>query len=239
MFFFNFLNLAASATTQFMQELVTRSEFARRAGVSPAAVTKAAVKRIKAACVGKRIDFNHAKAKEYIAAQSGTTTAKTTKPPKKKTHTRGTAAAKEQKKQDSLDKLGDGKIHEVPADIEAFADMSLRELIRRFGTETAFMDWLKATKEIEIINEKRLKNAETMGELVSRDLIKVGIIEPIDTAHRNLLTDGAKTMSIRAIAMHKSGKSTEEIEAWISEQMTTFIRPVKAKVNRIIKQIGG
>lgn len=222
-----------------MQELVTRSEFARRAGVSPAAVTKAAVKRIKPACVGKRIDFNHPKAKKYVADQYGKSTPNAKKPNKKKPHTRGTAAAKEQKKKDSLDRLGDGKIHEVPADIEAFADMSLRELIRRFGTETAFMDWLKATKEIEIINEKRLKNAETMGELVSRTLIKVGIIEPIDTAHRNLLTDGAKTMSVRVIAMHKAGKSASEIEAWISEQMTTFIRPVKAKVSRIMKQIGG
>ncbi len=220
-----------------MRELISRSEFARRAGVSAAAVTKAANKKLKPACVGKRIDFNHAKAKEYIANQLGDTTPSQEEKAKKKPSARGTAAAKNQKKQESLAALGDGKIHEVPEDIEAFADMSLRELIQRFGTETAFMDWLKATKSIEEINEKRLKNAVTMGELVSRKLIKVGIIEPIDTAHRNLLTDGAKTISVRAIAMHKSGKTTGEIEAWISEQMTTFIRPVKAKVGRIMKQI--
>lgn len=123
---------------------------------------------------------------------------------------------------------------EIPEDIEAFVDFSLRELIEKFGTDARFVDWLKATKEIEMINEKRLKNAQTQGTLVSRELMKVGVIEPIDAAHIKLLTDGAKTIARRATAMHDAGRELDEIENFVKDQITSFIRPVKTKVKRAL-----
>jgi hypothetical protein len=127
--------------------------------------------------------------------------------------------------------------HEVPEAIEAFADMSLRQIIKRFGTEQAFVDWLKAGKEIEAIEEKRLKNAEKKGQLVNRELVKRGIIEPIDSMHIKLLTDGAKTLSRRVTTMHDSGETVETIEKFIAEHITSFIRPVKSKVARALKNV--
>lgn len=160
-------------------------------------------------------------------------------PPRKAS---GQEAQRTTKKQEALaalapaDDLATGDIiHEVPEDIQAFADMTLRELIQRFGTDTAFCDWLKATKDIEHINEKRLKNAATKGELVSRHLIKIGIIDPIDSAHIKLLTDGAKTIARRATAMHGAGRPLEDVEEFVKDQITSFIRPIKAKVARTLK----
>lgn len=126
-------------------------------------------------------------------------------------------------------------VHEVPNDIQAFADMTLRELIQRFGTDSSFVDWLKATQIIEAINEKRLKNAQTQGNLVSRELVKIGVIEPLDAVHIKLLTDGSKTITRRVTAMHDSGRGLDEIEAFVKDQITSFIRPVKAKVARALK----
>jgi hypothetical protein len=144
----------------------------------------------------------------------------------------------ETKKSESLNSLDQKKkYNEIPKEIEEFADMTLREIIRLFGSEYAFVDWLKASKLIEEVEEKRIKNAESKGKLVSRDLIKKGIIEPIDTCHINLLTDGARTMSIRVPALHESGKTPSEIEEWITEKMTTFIRPVKDKVKKVLKNV--
>lgn len=125
----------------------------------------------------------------------------------------------------------------IPEDIRAFADMSLRELVTRFGTDTRFCDWLKATKSIEDINEKRLKNATTEGELVSRQLVKLGIIDPIDAAHIKLLTDGAKTIALRTTTMHSAGRPLDDIEKFVKDQITSFIRPIKAKVARTLKTI--
>ncbi len=125
----------------------------------------------------------------------------------------------------------------VPEYIGELADMSLRELIMQFGTDVRFVDWLKATKEIEMINEKRLKNAESEGTLVSRRLVKVGILEPLDSAHIKLLTDGVKTIARRTVALHESGKDLADIEDFISDQVSSFLRPVKAKVARALKNV--
>lgn len=149
---------------------------------------------------------------------------------------RGTAALKENKKKASLEAINSGEvIHVIPDDIRDFADMTLRELIQRFGTEVAFVDWLNAVKRIEDINEKRLKNAATQGELVSRTLVKKGVIDPIESAHLKLLTDGSKTIARRVTAMHSAGTDLGDIENFVTDQISSFIRPMKAKIRRSLK----
>ena len=56
------------------KKLVTRTKFAEMAGVSPAAITKAAAGALKAACDGKRIDAAHADAVEYLKNKTATQT---------------------------------------------------------------------------------------------------------------------------------------------------------------------
>jgi hypothetical protein len=97
------------------------------------------------------------------------------------------------------------------------------------------VDWLTATQKIEGINEKRLKNASTKGELVSRHLVKVGVIDHIESAHIRLLTDGAKTIARRTVAMRDAGSSVEDIETFVREHMTSHIRPAKNKIARTMR----
>jgi len=127
---------------------------------------------------------------------------------------------------------------EIPENIVVFLDWTLREVLRKFGTDAQFLDFLKATKEIEYINEKRLKNAKTKGELVARDLVKLGIIEPVETAHIKLLTDGSKTIARRGAAMIEAGRDVAELEAFVKDQISSFIRPIKTKVARVLKDVG-
>lgn len=279
-----------------VKNLVSKSEFARLAGVSPAAVTKACKSSLAKACSGKRIDANHVDAITYAQKQdrgktppaatgldpfyeqavefcrnskrptpNGIRTAlkigseraarlfETIKatgvlnlpdpgepPPMPAVKTprtiSGHTAKANSKKAEALDDLAEGKaLHKVPENIEAFADMTLRELIQRFGTDVAFCDWLKATKSIEDINEKRIKAAQLRGELISRELVKIGIIDPIDSAHKKLLTDVKKTVATRASAMVSAGKSQEEIEAFVADQITSILRPTKTKIARTLR----
>ncbi len=223
-----------------VEKLVTRSQFARMTSVSAAAITKACGSDdlLKPAVVGKRIDLNHSSAVSYMYAHPLKVDSTVAPPPpvEEKPHKRGYAARNQTKKQ-NREPITDPEdmLHSIPEDIRAFADMSLRDLVHRFGTDVAFLDWLKATKAIEDINEKRLKNAQTRGELVSRHLMKIGVIEPIDAAHIKLLTDGAKTIARRVTAMTAAGKSVEDCEKFVADQMTSFIRPIKAKVARALK----
>ena len=151
-------------------------------------------------------------------------------------HVRGHVAANEKRKNAAPE---EPPIFEIPANIEKFADMTLRDIVLKFGTDIRFCDWLNATKLIESINEKRLKNATTKGTLVSREMIKKSVIAPIDTCHRRMLTDGARSLSIRVAAMHDAGDDQKKIEKYIHDQLTSFIRPMKTKVSQALRSVVG
>ena len=125
-----------------------------------------------------------------------------------------------------------GVASDIPENIQAFADMTLRDLIRNFGTDLRFTDWLKAIREIERIDEVRLKNAKTEGQLVSRERVKTGVFDPLDAAFRQLLTDGAKTLYARAVIMHDAGRTQAEGEAFVAEHIGSYIRPMKTRIVR-------
>jgi hypothetical protein len=274
--------------------LLSRSEFARRAGVVPSSVTRACAGVLKDATVGNRIDAAHPAAVKYldkndpsrtppaatgldiryeeavaycvennrysitgiqrglsigynrakaifVVMKAGGLIPEKDAPPTTiiepitapRPHVRGHSAKNETKKNDT----SAPPVYEIPEDIQELADMPLRELVDKFGTDVRFLDWLKAVKSIEDINDKRIKNAKASGELVSRYLVKIGIIDPIDSAHIKLLTDGAKTITRRSIAMRDAGASEIEIEKFVKDQISSFIKPVKSKVARALKNV--
>ena len=125
----------------------------------------------------------------------------------------------------------------MPEDLKLFMHMTLATVIEKFGTDARFLDFLKAVQTIEAINEKRLKNAQTEGELVARDIIRYGVIEPIDNAHIKLLTDGARTIATRSDSMSKANKTVADIEAFVKDQIGSYIRPMKDKVHRNLANV--
>lgn len=160
-------------------------------------------------------------------------------PPKLKPRViNGKVKQTQNKKDEALQKLAAGNVvHEIPENIEEFADMTLRQIIHQFGSDAAFLDWLKATKEIESINEKRLKNATTKGDLIHKEIVKRGIIEPVETVFVNLLSDGARALATRVPAKAASGESTIDIENYISDYIGKFIKKAKADINKTLKGV--
>ena len=297
-------------------KLTSRAEFARMAGVSAAAITKACSGFLKAACVGSRINMEHKVAEKYLQSKQntgimatgfdphfedaviicreanrysirfiktsfGVGTVRATKivalmkaagvipepgepkpiiekvkplpqrtikrpaakpiiekvKPLPQRTIKGHTAKTLTKKAEALQNLSaEPYAHEIPADMQIFADMTLRELIERFGTDTAFLDWLKAIKELENIEAKRIKNAESAGVLINRELVKTGIVEPINNAHIQLLTDGAKTLALKIHTMVQAGEDLKEIEISVIDQMSSFISPVKTKITKALKK---
>jgi hypothetical protein len=125
---------------------------------------------------------------------------------------------------------------EVPEHIQDFADMTLREIIKKFGTDTRFVDFLTAIQKIEIISEKRIRNAEREGDLVSRILVKKSVIEVFNAAHIRIMKDGAKSITAAVIAKHKAGISGPEIEGYVIDLLGSFIKPVKSQISRALRR---
>lgn len=236
------------------RELITKAQFADVAGVSTAAITKATKpgKLLQKATVGDgrkmRIDPNHPAAKEYLAdrKQKGPKVTVTVNGGEELPYDeymeqleagpklRGAGAAKETKKQISLYNIDPA---DVPDNMQDFADMTIREVVTKFGTDYRMVDYLRALKEIETIDERRVKSAKMRGELIHRDLVSKGVLEPIDSAHRKMLTDGAKTIARRSVAMVGAGKDADDLEKFIAEQISSFIKPAKAKIKRALENV--
>jgi hypothetical protein len=51
------------------------------------------------------------------------------------------------------------------------------------------------------------------------------------------LTDGAKAITAAVVAKHQAGVNEHEIEAYVTDVVGSFIRPVKAKVERNLADV--
>jgi len=197
--------------------LVTKSEFARMTGVSVSAITYISNGRLRQIVHDGKIDITHPDAILYMErCLAKTLTGGTGMPRIVDAPTTAAAPA------------------DVPEDFRELADLTLREIIEQYGTEARFLGFLKASHEIEKVHEARLKNAEREGELVTRDLVLRGVIEPYDTAHTKLLTDGARKIATRLKAKYDAGMSVEDAIVWTSKQIGTFIKAGKEKAKSAI-----
>ena len=128
----------------------------------------------------------------------------------------------------------DGPI-EIPPRIVEFLEWTLREVIEKFGTDDAFVNFLKATKVIEDIEKSRIANAEKAGTLVSRKLVKVGFIDAVNSTHRRILSDGVKRIAAEVFEMCEAGQDVREAEAFVMSQIQSYIRPMKDKIAQRMK----
>lgn len=119
----------------------------------------------------------------------------------------------------------------IPDNIAKFADMTIREAVYKYGTVGALVDVVKAVKAIEDVREKQLKNAEREGELVSRELVKRGILQPIDGVFATLLQSGSKSIALEAHTMALAGDSPGDIETTIQKKISQIITPAKQKLS--------
>lgn len=126
----------------------------------------------------------------------------------------------------------DSVMREVPQDLRDMTHWSLHDLIKKFGTHTSLSVWLKSVKELEMIEEKRLKNDKMRGDLVDKDVIN-RVLDIFDTQHMRLLKDGAKSLSSEIVGKHQAGVSIEDIEVHISKRLGTFITAAKTKIARL------
>jgi hypothetical protein len=97
-----------------------------------------------------------------------------------------------------------------------------------------FVDFLKALKLIESINTDRLKNAQTEGILVARELVQIGVIDVVDTAMRKLLAAGCKKIARSAHTMSKAGETLEDIETEVRDEIGQYVKNIKVKSKRAL-----
>jgi hypothetical protein len=213
-----------------MPKLVSRAEMAQRAGVSPGAITKALRKNgpLVAAAVRDRVDVDHPDAVAYLSRKDRQRT--------RKRQQEATAAELSDSDETSIATAMAALASDAALeDIEGFNDMTVRQVVDRFGTARAFRDFLDARKRIEDVRKTELDNDEAEGRLISRELVEQHVFGAIEASHMRLLQDLPKSAAIRVNSAFKAGDPVEEIERIIRELISTQLRPVKNTVLRVMK----
>jgi hypothetical protein len=214
-----------------MGELIRKSELAKRAGVTPGAVTRALKRNgLKRALVGKLVDSGHPEAVKYI--QEGRR--------KNELGKKQGGGVKEAPPRIAHISPTNEQIEEslsmLPEDIRELQDLSLRDLLGMFGTVGEMGDFLKATKTMEDIQASKLKNADTEGHLVSRDLVQRGVLNQLDNMLKRLLTDGSRTIAKQVHTMALAQRSVEDCEAFVNERLSSFSRSTKARMVKALRE---
>lgn len=113
-------------------------------------------------------------------------------------------------------------------------ELTAREIAERYGTSRAYVDWLDAYQKQQRGRELWLKNQQTEGSLISRELVQHRVFGAIDSSHKRLLTDAAKTLAARLFALCRAGASAEEAEREARDIISKQLKPVKAAATRTI-----
>lgn len=207
-------------------DLISKAEFSKRLGVSRAAVTKLCKGQLAGAVVSGKINLDSEAVAQYVQSRE------------KRTLSRvdiSNPGASVSGKDDGGQERSAVKADE---DVEQFEHMTLSQLCEIFGTDERFKVWLAGRKVITEIKTKELKLAQEQGKLVARKLVEDWVIGAFNEAHMKIMKDGAKSIAAGAIAKHSSGAEVNEVEAYVSDIMGSFIKPVKATVARVLKNAG-
>jgi hypothetical protein len=211
--------------------LITRSAFSELAGITKGAVTQlcAPGKALSGCLVGKKIDRLHPDCIAYLEAKA--------KRPGKRKPKITPLPPPDPDPPPPPPQSPQTPLEMVPEHIREMADKTLRELVDIFGTDEQFFEWLKSIEKMEVIHDRRIKNEVAAGELVSRKLVADYLIDPINTMHERLMSDGARTMAAELYAMAGAGRTQKEFEAYLVEYVGSFVRALKPKLKRAIRDV--
>jgi len=217
-------------------KLVSKSAFAREAGVTRQAVGKACLEGLlKDAMVKDRIDTGHPNAQKYLKGRRARR--KADRKPKKAVATSATADPGETSNGGPKQELEPFQ-SEDGIDISRYADMTLRELEGRFGSVRALKDWLEALKKIEDIREKRLNNEESQKQLIGRELVKTHVFGFLEATNRRLLGDASKTIARRLYSLARADEPVEKGEALVRKLIESQLGPAKERAAKTLREAG-
>lgn len=235
-------------------QLYSQIEFARMAGVSKQAVAKACKATLAPACKERRVDADHPAAIDYLARhgagkpepldravrpRSAQGRPNMPTPAAESAHgapddaASAATGASATPANDTKDPVR--LVSREVRNVHEIADMTIRQVVAKFGTVTAFKDWLVCLRKIEDVCEKNLRNAEKNGNLISANLVRTHIMGAIEFGNQRLLTDSPKTLARMLYAAAKSGVPIEEAELMVRENISSHLRPVQETAARLLR----
>lgn len=203
---------------------IPKTAFAERAGVKKQTIGELCKPGgpLHDAVVDGKIDTSHRAAKAYLKRQ--TAKASAAKKAAKASTTEAAAVAPKG--------LTDDGSPEFIVDV---TKLTLAQIEDRCGGRAEFDGWLKSLKLTEEIREKRLKNDETDGTLIPRELVATHVFGAIDEVFRRLLTDSTKTITRITYANARAGVAVESAEKQVRADLAKVLEPMKRRASKALR----
>jgi len=238
------------------RRLISRTELARRAGVSQPAVTKLCNRgKLAPACVRDKVDLDHPAAVEYLASH-GVEVPPRAKPRAKKVSAKPAKSKPRGRKRVGQPKAAGGTSRQdtdpdlasaVEAiesldlglsakDAEFFASMTLERIAREYGTMGQFESVVKAVSTIAQIRERDDKHRREEGSVITRELVQTHVMGALEKLSRHLAKPVPDTVAARVIDMHDGGKPIEEIRRVAREIMGAELRATWSAVAKVLRE---
>lgn len=212
-------------------QLETRSEFARRAGVSPSAVTQACRESgaLREACVGDLIDIGHEAARAYLRGKGIV-------PPRAAIREPDPAPPESADPPENYDlpELSPNFRERYP-DVSTCLDLPLRVIVDEFGTIKKFREATTARKEIAAAHAQEIKNKERLGQLIERDFVETYVFGLLEELSRRLLSDAPRTIVRSIYALAKANVGIEQAELDVKGQISANLKRAQEQMTRRLR----
>jgi hypothetical protein len=224
-----------------MARLIEKAGFAEKVGVSRSAVTQATKPgaALHEALVEDKIDLDSVCCKRYLAKK---------KLSEQQLLTLGLSTAELNDLQPALaPQIGRVPVHEeTPGssprgsaiDITSndlmnhFGNMTLFDIIKKHGSDNAFVKIVQAMKQVAEVEEKQLKLAKQRGEVIDRELVRRHLFGAIDAGNLKLLNDLPGSITRSVYSASKAGQRPEEAEKEVREMISSILQEVKTSAKR-------
>jgi len=116
--------------------------------------------------------------------------------------------------------------------VEQLADLTVREVVMRYGSIDGFKRFVDSLKTIAEYNYKQLAIKEKRGELVDRDLVQRVMIFALDVAFKRLVSDVPSNIANQVVAVveSKTDNAINEVEKIYRDATSSILKNVKSLI---------
>jgi hypothetical protein len=118
---------------------------------------------------------------------------------------------------------------------EEIFDLTVKQVAERWGTDRAYVAWLEAYVKQQRGCGDWLKNQQTRGSLIERELVHRQVFTHIASLQHRILTDATRTIVARIYPMAKSGDSPEQAEREVRALLSKQLKSLRSTVLRALK----
>lgn len=198
------------------QDLVTKTEFAARAGKTASGALRWLSRNAPDSVHGNLVDVTHPKVAAYIEKGKKS-------PTPKRASARPTASTAGQRHRN---------YDFVPMD--EIENLTVAELVEKYKGMPGALAWVEFHKKVLATRFDELRLAKEAGKVVDRDYVEKFVFGALDALFSSLLSDAPQRLSLELSELVKAGATPTRVQKKIHDETSKLLKGAKHKIQRAL-----